>query len=380
MSKTIIVPLIPPRLDAARISEQALPVARALAARRDAHVVLVSVIEVPREYATLASAFGVEPSVGNSWMEERREYLESVAATFPEGRTTVAVRVGDPASELLELAREQDEPVMVMTTHARAGLSRAILGSVTFRVVHEGEWPTIVVPVGSDVSSTGTAQLLRILVPLDGSGFGEDALAQIQEVLGPEGLEVHLLHVVEPLADHMGFAAQEYLRVARDWAAEYLAGITERLSAQGIVAYAQVRTGRAAEEIQRAAQELGADLIVMATRGRSGLKRLVFGSVTERVLAEIRVPLFLHPPTAAEVARERATAAPTATDVGPRIVSEVMHPATMAVREAATLEEAARVMREHGVDLLPVVDWRGRLVGVVQQSDLAATPGAEESE
>nr|PZN63415.1 MAG: hypothetical protein DIU58_10795 [Sphaerobacter thermophilus] len=370
MSKTIVVPLVAPHLDVNKVSQQALPIARALMARTDALVTLVSVIEVPREYAALVGALGLESSVQQDWIEERREFLEQIARTFPEGRATVVVRVGDPASELLDLARDIDDPVVVMTSHVRTGLQRALLGSVAYRVVHESEWPTIVVPASSEVSGAETARLQRILVPLDGSSFCEQALERMLAVLGTEGLELHLLHVIEPPALHPDFTALEYMSEARDWAIDYLAGVTERLSSRGITAVAEVRTGRIAEEIQRAARDIGADMIAMATHSRRGLQRVVFGSVAQRVLSESHVPLFLHRPMEAAQVEATRPAEATAAPSQPRLVSEVMSPPVMAVREGATLEEAERLMREHGTDMLPVVDWRSRLVGVIRRSDL----------
>src|SRR5690606_11221992 len=147
-------------------------------------------------------------------------------------------------------------------------------------------------------------------------------------------------------------------------------GVTERLSSRGITAVAEVRTGRIAEEIQRAARDIGADMIAMATHSRRGLQRVVFGSVAQRVLSESHVPLFLHRPMEAAQVEAARPAEATAAPSQPRLVSEVMSPPVMAVREGATLEEAERLMREHGTDMLPVVDWRSRLVGVIRRSDL----------
>lgn len=370
MSRSIVVPLVAPPLDVAKVSQQALPIARALVARSDAHVTLVSVVEVPREYAALVGALGLESSVRQDWVEERREFLEQIARTFPEGRATVVVRVGDPASEILDLIQGIDDPVVVMTSHVRTGLQRALLGSVAYRVVHEAECPTIVVPVSSEVTGSETARLQRILVPLDGSSFCEQAIEHVLTVLGPQGLELHLLHVIEPPTLHPGFTAQEYMAKAGDWATAYLAGVIERLGHRGITAEAEVRTGRVAEEIDRAAQDSGADMIAMATHSRRGLRRVVFGSVPERVLRETRVPLFLHHPTASVQVDAARPADATAAPSEPRLVSEVMIPPVMAVREGATLAEAEQLMREHDIEMLPVVDWRSRLVGVIRRSDL----------
>ena len=111
-------------------------------------------------------------------------------------------------------------------------------------------------------------------------------------------------------------------------------------------------------------------MIAMATHSRRGLRRVVFGSVPERVLRETRVPLFLHHPTASVQVDAARPADATAAPSEPRLVSEVMIPPVMAVREGATLAEAEQLMREHDIEMLPVVDWRSRLVGVIRRSDL----------
>lgn len=300
MSKTIVVPLIPPRLDASRVTARALPVARALARRGNRRVVLVTVIQMPREYVALASALGLDPAARADWVHERRQYLEQVAATFPESDVTVEVRIGDPATELLELAGALDDPVVVMASHAETGLTRILVGSVAFRVVHEATWPVIVVPAHTEVDIDGVARLERILVPLDGSRTGEQVLDAVLALLGPQGLDLRLLHVIEPPIDFPKRAHESYLQQGQEWATTYLGEIAQRLSPQGVSARTEVRIGRAAEEIQHAAREHGIDLLAMATHGRRGVQRLVFGSVVERVLHEVRVPLLLHRPTEPE--------------------------------------------------------------------------------
>lgn len=111
-------------------------------------------------------------------------------------------------------------------------------------------------------------------------------------------------------------------------------------------------------------------MIAMATHSRRGLQRVLFGSVAERVLSEVRIPLFLHHPTKSAQLDAARPAEATAPPPEPRLVSEVMIPPVMAVHEGATLEEAEQLMREHGTEMLPVVDWRARLVGVIRRSDL----------
>jgi nucleotide-binding universal stress UspA family protein len=84
-------------------------------------------------------------------------------------------------------------------------------------------------------------------------------------------------------------------------AEEYLAPLAVDLRQHGIRVKTQVRRGPAAEEILRAASESNADLIAMTTHGRTGLGRLLLGSVAETVLRTTPVPVFLMRATEAEV-------------------------------------------------------------------------------
>lgn len=88
----------------------------------------------------------------------------------------------------------------------------------------------------------------------------------------------------------------EYLDATRDESVAYLQEQSELLTARGYSVTTEVRDGRVAEEILRVAGERDAHVIAMATHGRGGIGRLVFGSVAESVLSEARAPLLLMRP------------------------------------------------------------------------------------
>jgi nucleotide-binding universal stress UspA family protein len=151
-----------------------------------------------------------------------------------------------------------------------------------------------------------------VLVALDGSPAAEGVLRFLLEIAGPLDMTVVLLRVLEPIPPviiegtrHMELEDVEGRR--RD-AEEYLAPIAAALRAQGVETSWQVRRGRAAEEILTAARECDVDLIAMATHGRSGLGRMLFGSVAEAVLRHATVPVFMirqpRPAASAEPAAE----------------------------------------------------------------------------
>jgi nucleotide-binding universal stress UspA family protein len=85
-------------------------------------------------------------------------------------------------------------------------------------------------------------------------------------------------------------------------ALEYLAPLADDLRTRGIRVRTEVRRGEPVDEIVDCAREADADLIAMTTHGRSGLGRLLFGSVAEAVLRQAEIPVFLMRMTEAQVA------------------------------------------------------------------------------
>jgi nucleotide-binding universal stress UspA family protein len=137
----------------------------------------------------------------------------------------------------------------------------------------------------------------RVLVPLDGSELAENVLPLLMDIAGPLDMAVVLLRVLEPAAPMIteagGYVVVDDPERRRQDAVEYLAPIAAGLRARGVKVDCDIRVGRAEERILAAARDVGADLIAMSTHGRSGLGRLLFGSVAEQVLRHADVPVFL---------------------------------------------------------------------------------------
>ncbi len=150
----------------------------------------------------------------------------------------------------------------------------------------------------------------RAIVPLDGSIVAEGIIPLILEIAGPLDMEVVLLRVVVPIppsviegSRHVELDDVEKRRLEAE---EYLTPITTDLRAKGIRVTTQVRRGEATAEILAGAKAAGADLIAMTTHGRSGLGRLLFGSIAEAVLRQSDVPVFLMRQTEAQIAARTA--------------------------------------------------------------------------
>jgi nucleotide-binding universal stress UspA family protein len=137
----------------------------------------------------------------------------------------------------------------------------------------------------------------RLLIPLDGSSRAEAVLPAVAGFAKTLGVPVSLLHVIEKNAPEE-VHDERHLR-DRDEAARYLEGIKRVLQQQGIAVECHVHEDaveKAADGIARHARELSADLIMMCTHGRGGIKRWLLGAVAQQVASAGETPVFLVPP------------------------------------------------------------------------------------
>ena len=149
----------------------------------------------------------------------------------------------------------------------------------------------------------------KILVPLDGSEVAESALADAFDLIAEDGVvvllraaEAHVLPGTDPILAQIDVVAD---------AERYLSALKAELEGRGIRnVETHVWYGPPAASIIDAASAYKADLIVMTTHGRSGVGRLIFGSVAESVLRGTTIPIFLHRPSEAPVELPRITTQP----------------------------------------------------------------------
>lgn len=295
-------------LDGSERSERAIAHAKALVEKYRCAVTLISVVEAPTEFTTWAATPTIpEATDMERWLELREQYLDSIAAEFAGFEVETHVTLGSPARAILELVDGQDDVLIVVASHGRTGLSRLILGSVASRVVASATCPVLVVPVHDDQAGP-TPGSDHVLVPLDGSETALHALNVAVDMLGLSGSRIHLIRVIQApdvTAPSMEAAPDiavdyelvlRYQEAARQEAETYLDEIAGQLNAKGLTASWEITDGDVPDEIRRAGQEQGANIIVMATHGRTGFNRWALGSVTEKLLSEVHRPMFLVGP------------------------------------------------------------------------------------
>src|ERR687886_894781 len=264
MFQQILVPL-----DGSELAERALPCAERLGLATGATLHLVHVVELaPPLTWPFAPAYvpgGIHGDLVAQETQQATAYLDKMRERVAAGGVHVRTEqmVGYAAATLLDYERDAGIDLVVMCSHGRTGLARFALGSVAERLLHHGTAPVLLVrPFGDPVS------LEHAVVPLDGSERAEKALQVVDQLARDVVHEVTLLRVIG--------TAEE----APD-AERYLEEAAGRLTQQHLVWGRRVEQGDPAGTILNVA---GTDkLVVMVTRGRSGLARWALGSVADRV-------------------------------------------------------------------------------------------------
>jgi nucleotide-binding universal stress UspA family protein len=209
-----------------------------------------------------------------------------------------------------------------------------------------------------------------ILTPLDGSEISEAALPWAVKLAQDRGLALVLARVVEypqMSSEVWGPSAattdlyEQVLTYEQEQATQYLAELRERLSETGLPVQTVVQTGSPVVALLDLVDQIGADTIVMASHGRSGLKRLVLGSVADEVARSVDRPVFL--------VSARAAARSVA---GRALVGEVMTPGVMALQEDEPLVVALRKLVRRRASGAPVLGAEGNVTGVISQRDILA--------
>jgi nucleotide-binding universal stress UspA family protein len=273
--------LIP--LDGTKLSESAyelLPLLKTLGVEE---IRLVSVWESAWEETETGKKqeFGEATEKGRAYLDA---YLRQQADKVAQAGLKVEheVRVGRASDEVLEACDGID--LVLIATHGRTGVARWWLGSVADIVIREAGCPVLV--IGPNVSGALTPQVKRILLPLDGSAEAEEALPVATWIAGLTGAELDVVRCLSltPVAydPGMGVYSADLIDSMEDAVRSYLADVNQRLA--GKKATTSMLIGSPGEMLYQHLEERSAELVVMTSHGRSGVRRAALGSVTDRLL------------------------------------------------------------------------------------------------
>ncbi len=288
----------------------AISVATRLAQKFDAELRLVRVqtapivLDTPGNPVNLAAA---QEALRDTRLARLRK-LEALGAecrALGEIRVITALEDGAVISTLGDYARRFKVDLIVMSSHARGGVSRIALGSVADYLIRHADIPVLIVkrPVTQLGGSRGET-FNRIVVPLDGSAPAEQILPQVAALASRLHATVCLLQVLTPVT----YSQKEIMQPGLPWwdtdiaiADEYLTRVASYLAEAGLsVSKDVVLSEKVSSAILDYASRSRADLIAIASSGAGGIGRFIFGSVADEVTRSSQTSLLVfHPKRAA---------------------------------------------------------------------------------
>jgi len=302
MIEHLLVPL-----DGTELADSALPCAVTLARALSARITLLHVLEQD------ASEM-VHGQRHLTAADEAAAYLQEVGKRLAAQGLEVACHVHTKAvTDVAEgIAAHQGElhpDLIVMCTHGPAGLARRMRGSLAQQVVGLGRTPLLLVRPDA-VATDGEFLLQRLLVPVDGRQEHGAGLELALDLAAAAQCRLHLLSVIPSLSSLAGnqatlsrfspAASQKLQDLADLNLRHYQAEALERATTRGVKASSEIRPGKISEVIVETATEQQADLIVMATHGKSGSRAFWNNSVAVGVQAKTNRPILLVPVGAPE--------------------------------------------------------------------------------
>ncbi|MEE8369386.1 MAG: universal stress protein [Dehalococcoidia bacterium] len=280
MVERILVPL-----DGSELAETVLPYVRRLAISTGAGVRLVTIVkgESNREQAS-------------SYLRSRQDRLGLEAI-----ETSVTASGDGEAEAILSEAESWNADLIAMSTHGRSGAMRWVYGSVADKVIHATTRPLLLVRSRPEEPIPEEVQIDRVLVPLDGSDLSLGVLPYVEELAKALGASLVLFGAVTPPQTYTGveIGAMPATGLIDEMMAQNqqsLTALAKEIEERGVKTRTMVTTGYPVSEIVRAAQEVEAGLIAVATHGRSGVNRWIMGSVADGVVRRSSLPCLIVRP------------------------------------------------------------------------------------
>jgi nucleotide-binding universal stress UspA family protein len=299
---SVLVPL-----DGSQLSEQALPFALAIVKEGGSVTLLQAIpdaepLRKPFGAVTMSAdeVLQMLTNLAQADLDRAEAHWSELAPNVTISKETTS---GDAATVILDTADQKNADLIVLASTGRGALGRLTLGSVADRVVRTAERPVLVVRGFDAPTAQALPQVMRVVVPLDGSDRSmlaipvAAAMATQLNAAVELVLAVDLPQIVSPaMAYGPAFSPEFYAQVEETTtqnANEFLDGAVAEFGKLGVTATKHVMLGAASAAIIDFAKH--GDLIVMTSRGQGGFKRWILGSVAEKLIRDSPAPVLLVP-------------------------------------------------------------------------------------
>jgi len=193
---------------------------------------------------------------------------------------------GEPYERIVDISDAENADLIVMGRSGKGAVEKALMGSVTARVIGYSQKDVLVVPSGAEVGWKS------ILLATDGSKYSGAAAVRATDFAKSYDGALTALSVVD-VPDEFYAEAPDVVEGMIAKAKKYAADAKSKAEANGVRSDALAREGDSANLITSTAKDINADVIVMSSHGRTGLRRLLMGSVTAKVIGRSACPVLV---------------------------------------------------------------------------------------
>lgn len=292
MFEKILVPL-----DGSEAAEKAIPYASMLAAKLGSELFLLHANSPDHEAFHHMYEIYLEHMADTAREQVRKEWQET-----EEPHVSSEILLGKTVDVICDFVKKKAIKMTVMTSCGASGVRPWTLGSVVNQVIRAVTIPSLLLRVRDGQPVVGKKKFNRILLPMDGSEASEIALPYGVELASKLGASIVLFRMsqtvyaqgLDGLSAGVGVNWDEIDATTEKYVHGYLEDKEKEVKQAGVDVTHVVKIGLdPASEILEQEKKSKADLVVMATRGRSPIARWAFGSVAEKVLREGGLPLLV---------------------------------------------------------------------------------------
>ena len=284
-------------VDFSEITNASLRVAKSICQAHGGEVILFHAIS-PAIYIPYPESLSVDvidvkvlQEIEERKKREAEERMRSLQDFLKPVRSRMVVEVGDPRDLILEAEEREDPDLVVIGSHKKGLVEKILIGSTAEKVVKHSLKPMIVVKGFEPTFSK------KVIIAYDFSKTAEKAVEFAIRFLKPFKVSVEILHVEEPIdipiVERIGEAIYAKYREEKK---KYIETLKEAFREEGFEVQVTLREGdNPAEEIIKRIKENGdIDLLIMGSRGLSGLKRIILGSTSTEVFRRVEIPILIY--------------------------------------------------------------------------------------
>ncbi len=239
-------------------------------------------------YQDQFEVLSTKENVSKALREEGEKILSEIKTIADKEDAFIKLKLeeGSPFDIITDIADEGNFDLIVMGRHGKARIEKALVGSVTARVIGYSQKDVLVVPMDASIGWK------NIFLPTDGSRYNKAATEKAIDVAKSYGGQLKVVSVVD-VTEEFHTEAPGAVEELVEKAKKFIDAVKEKAEAQGVKTETFVREGESYKVITDLSKEYNSNVIVMGSHGRTGIRRLLMGSVTEKVIGHAPCPVLV---------------------------------------------------------------------------------------